>query len=126
MIDGANNKQLGFMGQIVEREGKLWTWVDGHRWWVLLLIIGLNIGLKAPYLGGTSLFLDEAVAIHDTQGSIAETIAFSASDPTPPLYYLVLGLWCKLFGISEASARFPSMLFSTLTAGLIFLIGRRF
>lgn len=109
-----------------EIEAGFWQWTMRRGLWVALLIILVNIGLKAPFLGGTSLFLDEAVAIHETQGSVLETIEFSASDPTPPLYYLVVGQWCKVFGISEASARFPSMLFSAFTAGLIFLIGRRF
>ncbi len=111
---------------LLVREEAFWTWVGKHSWWMLVALLALNIALKAPYLGGTSLFLDEAVAIHETQGSVAETLEFSAKDPTPPFYYLVLGFWCKIFGISEASARFPSMLFSAATAGMIFLLGRRF
>ncbi|MBK9451957.1 MAG: glycosyltransferase family 39 protein [Bacteroidetes bacterium] len=102
-----------------------WTWISRHVRWIALAIFLLNVALKAPFLGGTSLFLDEAVAIYDTQGSVPETINFSANDPTPPLYYLTLGLWCKIFGISEFSARFPSMLFSSATAALLFLVGFR-
>ena len=102
-------------------------WNSTSRNWrsVFLGFFLLNVALKMPFLGGSSLFLDEAVAIYDTQGSVLETIDFSANDPTPPLYYLTVGLWCKVFGISEFSARFPSMLFSSVTAALLFLLGFR-
>lgn len=108
------------------REAAFWNWISKNGLLVLLCIFAVNVALKLPYLSGASLFLDEAVAIHETQGSIARTVEFSASDPTPPLFYLVLGQWCKVFGISEASARFPSLLFSAITACMIFSIGRRF
>ncbi|MFM2375114.1 MAG: hypothetical protein RLZZ165_211 [Bacteroidota bacterium] len=102
-----------------------WNAMASHARWIALGIFLVNVALKLPYLDGSSLFLDEAVAIHGTQGTIGQTIEFSANDPTPPLYYLVLGLWCKVFGISELSARFPSMLFSSATAALVLLFGIR-
>lgn len=42
-----------------------------------------------------------------------------------PSYYAVLWTWTKLFGLSDFSIRFPSVLFSTLLVGLIFLFVRR-
>jgi uncharacterized membrane protein len=42
-----------------------------------------------------------------------------------PAYYAVLWVWMKLFGLSDFSARFPSVLFSTLLVGLIYLFVRR-
>ncbi|QDK82534.1 phospholipid carrier-dependent glycosyltransferase [Spirosoma sp. KCTC 42546] len=42
-----------------------------------------------------------------------------------PSYYAVLWLWTKLFGLSDFSLRFPSVLFSTLLVGLVFLFVRR-
>ncbi len=114
------------LGRWAAREAGVWEWLSKHRMGVLIALVALNIALKIPFLGSSSLFLDEAVAIFETQGSISDTIAFSAKDPTPPQYYLLLGLWCKVFGISEFSARFPSMLFSAMTAAAIFWIGNRF
>ena len=104
---------------------RFWVWVQRRGSTLAILFFLLNVGLKLPWIAGSSLFLDEAVAIFETQGSIGETIQFSAADPTPPLYYLTVGLWCKVFGLSEMSARFPSMLFSSATAAFIFLLGLR-
>ncbi|HEX2901263.1 MAG TPA: glycosyltransferase family 39 protein, partial [Bacteroidia bacterium] len=117
----AGGSRSGLLGL----DASAWNWITSHARWVALAFFLLNVALKMPFLGGSSLFLDEAVAIYDTQGSVAKTIDFSANDPTPPLYYLTLGLWCKVFGISEMSARFPSMLFSAATAALLFLLGLR-
>ena len=42
-----------------------------------------------------------------------------------PSYYAVLWGWTKAFGLSDFSVRFPSVLFSTLLVGLVFLFVRR-
>jgi uncharacterized membrane protein len=43
-----------------------------------------------------------------------------------PAYYGVLWVWMELFGLSDLSARFPSILFSTLLVALVYLFVRRF
>ena len=42
-----------------------------------------------------------------------------------PSYYAVLWTWTKIFGLSDFSIRFPSVLFSTLLVVLVFLFVRR-
>ncbi|NIJ52690.1 glycosyltransferase family 39 protein [Dyadobacter arcticus] len=42
-----------------------------------------------------------------------------------PSYYVVLWLWMKIFGLSDFSARFPSVLASTLLVGLLFIFVKR-
>jgi len=82
----------------------------------LLRLIGLN----------QSLWLDEGVTarvVH--QYSLTGIIAnFSPADFHPPLYYLFMKLWTALFGFSEVSLRFPSVLFSLASGYIIYLIGR--
>lgn len=43
-----------------------------------------------------------------------------------PFYYLLLHFWMEVFGLSDFSARFFSVIFSVLIIGLIYLFGRRF
>ena len=43
---------------------------------------------------------------------------------TPPLYFLLLKLWCTLFGNSESALRFPSALLGTLSIIAIAAVGR--
>lgn len=42
-----------------------------------------------------------------------------------PSYYALLWGWIKLFGLSDFSIRFPSVLFSTLLVGLVFVFVRQ-
>ncbi|MVM41931.1 hypothetical protein GO730_36765 [Spirosoma sp. HMF3257] len=42
-----------------------------------------------------------------------------------PAYYGVLWLWLKVFGLSDASLRMPSVIFSTLIVWLLFVFVRR-
>jgi uncharacterized membrane protein len=42
-----------------------------------------------------------------------------------PAYYAVLWVWMKIFGLSDYSVRFPSVLFSTLLVGLVYIFVRR-
>ena len=43
-----------------------------------------------------------------------------------PFYYLLLHGWMEIFGLSDFSARFFSVIFSVLIIGLTFVFGRRF
>ena len=42
-----------------------------------------------------------------------------------PAYYAVLWVWMSIFGLSDFSARFPSVLFSTFLVGLVYVFVRR-
>ena len=46
------------------------------------------------------------------------------SDTNPPLYYLLLNGWTRLFGTSDAGLRLFSLLCALLTIPLLWLLGR--
>jgi uncharacterized membrane protein len=74
----------------------------------LARLIGLN----------QSLWLDEATSVRTAHNLSYTQILqqFSPHDFHPPLYYWMLKAWTSIFGISEISARMPSVIFS-LVAG---------
>ncbi len=73
-----------------------------------------------------SFWLDEATsALVSRDLSFSDIITkFSPGDFHPPLYYLFLKWWSGIFGYSELSLRFPSIIFGVLTIYLIYLIGK--
>jgi hypothetical protein len=42
-----------------------------------------------------------------------------------PAYYVILWIWLKIFGLSDFSLRFPSVIFSTLTVLLLYFFVKR-
>lgn len=72
-----------------------------------------------------SLWLDETIV-----AKVVKTIPFhlipfqfSPGDFHPPLYYLVISLWTRLFGASEIVLRLPSIFFSLIAGWFIYKIG---
>lgn len=96
---------------------------------VYLLPIGLillNFILKYLYMGYGDLNGDEPYSVYYTQGSLAHMNEMLKGETSPPFYYYFLHYWIKLFGTSVESVRLPSVIFSSLTAGIIYFIGKRF
>jgi len=81
----------------------------------LFLIILVALGLRLINLGSEPFWGDEALSFditkhytHDISGLLVylETI-----EVHPPLYYLILNIWCKFFGWTEFASRALSLFF---------------
>ena len=94
-------------------------------WLFVAAIAAVNVAIRIQHLGLRSLWLDEAVSVHIAQMDIVGIIRASRADTTPPLYYLALGAFERLFGISEAAVRALSVLASAATGSALFLLARR-
>ncbi|HEX6977275.1 MAG TPA: glycosyltransferase family 39 protein [Patescibacteria group bacterium] len=83
----------------------------------LVRLIGLN----------QSLWLDEAIgAIAAKNFTYTHLLTnFLKVDNHPPLYYLLLKFWTRIFGYSEISLRMPSVLFGVATIYVVYLIARK-
>lgn len=91
---------------------------------VILALITLGaLGLRVANLGRFSLWLDEAA-----EASFASREAedcWQADVNVPPLNRMVVHFWTRIFGTSEVSLRFPSVIFGTLCVPALFFLGRR-
>lgn len=72
-----------------------------------------------------SLWRDEAFSALLSIKNLGQIISITASDFSPPFYYLFLHFWIKLFGLGEVALRVPSVLFLLLTAWVTYLLGKR-
>ncbi|HEX4012129.1 MAG TPA: glycosyltransferase family 39 protein [Solirubrobacteraceae bacterium] len=95
-------------------------------WWVLGAIVVLGILVRFTTLGQQSFWYDEATTwgiVSHGLGHVLSTVPRTES--TPPLYYVLLWVWDRVFGTGEVGLRSFSALCSTLTIPVVFLIGRR-
>ncbi len=94
----------------------------------LTLVLALILRLLAM---GRPLWYDETFAILFSEKGLGPMlygtltpVSGGAADIHPLLYYLTLDGWMKLFGESAPAVRSLSIVFSVMTVGVIFLLGR--
>lgn len=93
---------------------------------LLSIILLLGFVLRIILLD-QSLWLDEAIStLAVRENSLNDLVTtFLLGDFHPPLYYIILWLWTRVFGFSEIAVRFPSMIFSMLSIFVIYIIGKK-
>jgi len=103
----------------------LYGWLKSNKELLLLgLIIAIGSFLRIYNLGTESLWLDESISVDFSSGSIGSIIAEIAGRNNPPLYWIILHFWIKLFGTSEAAIRSISAIFGILAIFVTYLVGR--
>ena len=89
---------------------------------LILSILLAGFILRVYDLGSESIWYDEGCSLNIAVQEINKI--FLQNDKSPPLYYLFLHFWIKLFGSSEFSIRLPSAIFGTISIWYIYLIGK--
>jgi 4-amino-4-deoxy-L-arabinose transferase-like glycosyltransferase len=95
-------------------------------WLIPVGLIFLNVILKVIFLGRNDIAIDEPFTIFYSQTGFPALFEMLKTENNPPLFFVLLHFWIKVFGISALSVRFLPFLFSTLTAPVIFITGKRF
>lgn len=88
-------------------------------------LILANLVLRTLTLRGAGLSLDEAASVWHCGQPWEAFIEFLQRDATPPLYSMMLRVWTDVFGIGEVVVRLPSVTATSITAGVIYIFGRR-
>jgi hypothetical protein len=106
--------------------------LDRQWLWALVGLSVLGLLLRAFLLDGQSLWLDEADGLRRASAAdLREVLQFGAqTEPSPPLYYVLLHVWLKATAVAPVAARSFSVLFGALTVPLTGLtlrplLGRR-
>lgn len=89
----------------------------------LLCILLLSFILRIHDLDGESLWLDEGVSIKLARLTVSDIVNYLASEVDMPSHFIFLHYWIALFGDSEFSARFPSVIFGCLSVFMIYKVG---
>jgi mannosyltransferase len=85
---------------------------------IILTLLALIVRLTGLSLD--SLWFDEVFSLRAAKISPSEIISLTGGDVHPPLYYLLLHFWMKLFGETEAAVRMLSVFFSVLTVLVVY------
>src|SRR5438552_2252008 len=90
-------------------------------WAALAVVTAAALALRLPYLGNQSLWYDEVFTRSLVRMSSIGDVwhGVTATEATPPLYYMVTWAWGKLFRIhSDAALRTTAVLAAPLIAVL--------
>lgn len=82
---------------------------------IIVYILFLAIFLRLYNLGVPSIWVDEAFSIWIAKADPHTLMTNISMDAHPPLYFIFLHYWIKLFGQSEFAARLLSVIFGLAT-----------
>ncbi|MBI4301726.1 MAG: glycosyltransferase family 39 protein [Chloroflexi bacterium] len=100
-------------------------WGRSNTYLLILALTGLAFALRFYHLAFQSLWLDEAWAIKLASEPLPNLIRkFTETGENGPLYFLLLRLWLAIFGKTEFSLRFFSLLPGVAIVPLIYTTGR--
>lgn len=105
--------------------GNMGSWTISHRV-ILILVSIILIGsfLRIYHLGTESIWFDEAASIYGSKENLVLVVQSSGRlHNQPPLYFVLLHFWMRLFGTSEIAVRSLSAIFGIISIFVIYQVG---
>jgi mannosyltransferase len=106
------------------------TVAPAHRatlpeWWPLAALLLLAAALRFSTLGLQSFWYDEAFTpVHVLHTSLGATLhSVVHTENTPPLWYVLIWVWSRVFGTGAVALRLPSAVFGVATVAVAWAIG---
>src|SRR5262245_56121753 len=100
----------------VEVSATLNAWLRRDRTLVAALVV-LAITLRAPNLG-RAYWIDEGISVGIASHPARQIPGLLRLDGSPPLFYILLHFWMRLFGTSPVGTHLLVLLVSLLTVPL--------
>jgi mannosyltransferase len=96
------------------------------QWWPLAALLILAAALRFSTLGLQSFWYDEAFTpVHVLHAGLGATLkGVVHTENTPPLWYVLIWAWSRIFGTGAVALRFPSALAGVATVAVGWGIGR--
>jgi uncharacterized membrane protein len=93
---------------------------------ILIAITVLAGVLRLATVNVQSVWLDEAATMHLVHRGLGGMLThLSSSESTPPLYYILVWAWTRVFGPGPIAFRSFSVLVGTATVPVVYAAGRR-
>jgi len=90
---------------------------------LLISVTSLGTFLRLLRLGSNSLWFDESLSVWLANRSLGDVLLIQPRvDVHPPLYYLILSLWIKLFGSGEFQVRLLPAIFGVASVPLLYIV----
>ena len=93
--------------------------------WQIALLVVFQVILSLFYIDAHSIDLDEPFSIFYSQYELVELWKLFENENNPPLHFVLLHGWIKLFGTEPIAVRSLSLIFGIATTLVIYTIGKR-
>ncbi len=89
----------------------------------LAFLVGVSLALRTQAIHAR-YWIDEGLSVGIASHPIGDIPGLLRQDGSPPLYYLLLGVWVHLFGVGEAHTHMLSLIFALATVPVAFYVTR--
>lgn len=93
--------------------------------YIIFALVVLQLLVTLPFINSFPIDLDEPFSIFYAQQDLSDMMSVFTEENNPPLHFILLHFWIKLFGISPIAVRSLSLLFSVLTIPVLYNFAKK-